>query len=81
MFGLLLALAGFVLMQAIVRTIFRFGLPRVQRDIPAGGVTAAESRRNAPTSDEVLFEIGLILALHLAFAIAVIVTVGAYGVS
>jgi hypothetical protein len=64
----------------------RFGLSRARRNISAKGVTAAsqaltESRRNAPSPGEVLFEIGLILALHLAFAVAVLLTLDAYGVT
>ncbi len=62
----------------------RFGLSRVRRDIAAQDVTAAsqtltESLRHAPAPGEVLFEIGLILALHLAFAVAVAVTLDACG--
>ena len=65
--------------------MLRFGSSRVRRHTSAEGVTAAsqaltESPRNAPTSGEVLFEIGLILAVHLAFAVAVVLTLDAYGV-
>lgn len=64
----------------------RFGFSRVRRDTSARVVTAAsqaltEPRRNAPTSGEVLFEIGLVLALHLAFAVAVVLSLDAYGVT
>ena len=64
----------------------RFGFPRARRDTSAQAVTAAsqtltESPRNAPAPGEVLFEIGLILALHLAFAVAVAVTLDACGVT
>lgn len=41
----------------------------------------AEPRRNAPSSGEVLFEIGLILAVHLALAVAVVLSLDAYGVT
>ncbi|MBS0526364.1 MAG: hypothetical protein JSS04_22230 [Proteobacteria bacterium] len=103
MFGLLLALAGVVLMslfiayeclcgrlqaerQLTVRSMFRFGFSRVRREIPAKGVAAvsqalADPRRNAPTSGEVVFEIGLVLAVHLAFAVSVVLTLDAYGVT
>lgn len=65
--------------------MFRFGFSRLRRDIPATGVTAAsqalQPRRNAPTSGEVLFEIGLVLAVHLALAVAVVLSLDAYGVT
>lgn len=66
--------------------MFRFGFSRVRRDISAKGVTAAsqaltEPQRAAPTSGEVLFEIGLVLAVHLAFAVSVVLTLDAYGVT
>ncbi|MGE5148654.1 MAG: hypothetical protein ACM3II_00915 [Rhodospirillaceae bacterium] len=41
----------------------------------------AEPRRNAPSSGEVLFEIGLILAVHLVLAVAVVLSLDAYGVT
>ncbi len=66
--------------------MFRFGFSRVRRHISAKGVTApsqilAKPRRGAPTSGEVLFEIGLVLAVHLAFAVAVVLSLDAYGVT
>jgi hypothetical protein len=36
---------------------------------------------DVPSARDVVFEIGLVLALHLAFAVAVLVTVGACGVT
>lgn len=64
--------------------MFRSGFSRVRRHISAKGVTEAsrtltEPRRNGPPSGEVLFEIGLVLAVHLAFAVAVVLTLDAYG--
>jgi hypothetical protein len=67
----------------------RFGFSRARRDVsakaPVRVATASEAltdpRRDAPASGEVLFEIGLILALHLAFAVAVLLTLDAYGVT
>jgi hypothetical protein len=64
----------------------RFGLLRVRRDVSVKGVTAAPQalaapRRDAPTSGEVLFEIGLVLAAHLALAVAVVLTLDACGVT
>ena len=58
----------------------------MRRHISAKGVTAppqilAKPRRGAPTSGEVLFEIGLVLAVHLAFAVAVVLSLDAYGVT
>lgn len=66
--------------------MFRFGLPRVRRPTSAQGATAvsqalAGPRCNAPSSGEVLFEIGLILAVHLALAVAVVLSLDAYGVT
>ena len=66
--------------------MLRFGFSRVRRHTSAKDVTAAsqaltDPRRGAPTSREVLFEIGLILAVHLAFAVAVTLTLDAYGVT
>ncbi len=66
--------------------MFRFGFSRERRNVSAKAVTAAsqalaEPRRNTPSSGEVLFEIGLVLAVHLAFAVAVIVTLDACGVT
>jgi hypothetical protein len=65
----------------------RFGISRVRRDISAQGsarnTTASKAltdpRRDAPSPGEVFFEIGLILALHLAFAVAVVLTLDACG--
>jgi hypothetical protein len=66
--------------------MFRFGYSRVRRPVSAQGVTAVSQtltapRRNAPSSGEVLFEIGLVLAVHLAFAVAVVLSLDAYGVT
>ncbi len=66
--------------------MFRFGFSRVRRHISAKGVAVAsqalaDRRGNAPTSSEVLFEIGLVLAVHLAFAVALVLSLGAYGVT
>jgi hypothetical protein len=66
--------------------MFRFGFSRVRRDIPAQGATAAsqalaQARRAGPRSGEVVFEIGLVLAAHLAFAVAVVLTLDVCGVT
>ena len=63
-----------------------FGFSRVRRPISARGVTVAsqalaDPRCNAPRSGEVLFEIGLVLAVHLAFAVAVLLSLDAWGVT
>jgi len=47
--------------------------------LPARHV-AAPTDADAPRSAEVVLEIGLMLALHLAIAFAVVVTLGACGV-
>jgi hypothetical protein len=44
-----------------------------------GGVPVREPMLDSPRSGDVMFEIGVILALHLAFAFAVIMTLGAFG--
>ena len=63
--------------------MFRFGFSRISRDTPA--IASREliyPVHNAPPSaGEVVFEIGLVLALHLAFALAVLVTLDAAGVT
>ena len=75
--------------QATVRSMVRFVLSRVRRDTSAQGsariatasTALADPRRDAPSPGAVLFEIGLILALHLAFAAAVVMTLDACGVT
>jgi hypothetical protein len=67
----------------------RFGFSRARQDMaaqmPGKAATAPEaltdSRRDAPSPGEVFFEIGLLLALHLAVAVAVLLTLDAYGVT
>lgn len=41
----------------------------------------AISNADTPRSGDVVFEIGLTLALHLAFALAVVLTLTAYGIA
>jgi hypothetical protein len=63
----------------------RFGLSRRQLDPAAGARRAAprlagEPRPARPAPGDALFEIGVVLALHLAFALAVVLTLDAFGV-
>ena len=66
-----------------------FGFSRARRDVSAkararvarASEAPTDPRRDAPSSGEVLFEIGLVLALHLAFAVAVLLTLDASGVT
>jgi hypothetical protein len=66
----------------------RFGLFR-SRDGAVSGLDAAPSatpalpdaRPATPTVGETLYEISIVLALHLAFAFAVLLTLRAFGVS
>jgi hypothetical protein len=53
----------------------RFGLSRSDDAWPAAGEQPA-----APHAGDTLFEIGVIITLHLAFAVAVLVTLDAFGV-
>ena len=63
----------------------RFGSSHARRNASAKVATASQaptdSRRHAPSPGEVFFEIGLVLALHLAFAVAVLLTLDACGVT
>jgi hypothetical protein len=47
---------------------------------PAAARLADESRPALPAPGDALFEIGVVLALHLAFATAVVLTLDAFGV-
>ena len=53
----------------------RFGLSRSDDAWPT-----AEEQSAAPHAGETLFEIGVIIVLHLAFALAVLGTLDAFGV-
>jgi hypothetical protein len=67
----------------------RFGFTRARQDmaarIPGKAATAPESLTGrgsaAPTPGEITIEIGLVLALHLAFAVAVLLTLNVLGVN
>ena len=62
----------------------RFGLSRSGLKRPPVGCRRggayAEEQSATPHAGDTLFEIGVILALHLAFALAVLVTLDAFGV-
>jgi hypothetical protein len=65
----------------------RFGLSRSGDDTVSHRDTAAaawptlpEKQRDVPRAGDTLFEIGIIITLHLAFALAVLVTLDAFGV-
>ena len=53
--------------------------------VPGKAATAPESltgpRSVVPTPGEIMVEIGLVLALHLAFAVAVLLTLNSLGVN
>ena len=65
----------------------RFGLTRARQDMAAqlpGKVATApltDSCPAAPTPGEIVVEIGLVLALHLAVAVAVLLTLNVLGVN
>jgi hypothetical protein len=59
-----------------VCSMVRFGISRSRNDIARTGSPVAPA---APRVGEVVFEIGLVLALHLAFAVGVLLTLNAYG--
>jgi hypothetical protein len=58
----------------------RVGLTPI-RDAAASGldVSATDTSRHAPAPGETLHEIGMLLALHLAFAFAVVLMLQAFG--
>ena len=63
----------------------RFRLSRSRHDavLPsnsAQATRAAEAQPTAPHAGDTLFEIGVIIVLHLAFALAVVLTLDAFGV-
>jgi hypothetical protein len=67
------------------RTMDRFGLSHGQLDTTTRGRRSpsrapVESQQAAPTLGDMLFEIGVVVALHLGFALAVLVTLDAFGV-
>ena len=66
----------------------RPGLSRTRNDTMSGLDIATpakaapqEAQQAAPKAGETVYEIGVILALHLAFAFAVLLTLQAFGVS
>lgn len=60
----------------------RLGFSRARRDLSAATApTLGDPTCNVPSVGEVFFEIGLVLALHLAVAVAVLLTLDAYGVT
>jgi len=48
---------------------------------PRGIEGLLDERSTLPTAGEILYEIGVVLALHLAFAYSVLLTLQAFGVS
>jgi hypothetical protein len=65
----------------------RFGLSRSGDDaVSHRNVTGAarptlpEEQQDVPRAGDTLFEIGVIITLHLAFALVVLVTLDAFGV-
>jgi hypothetical protein len=65
----------------------RFGLSRPReritprRDAAPTLLAAPVEARETPRAGETLYEIGMLIALHLAFAFAVLLTLRAFGVS
>ena len=67
----------------------RFGFSRTRQDmaaqVPGRAATAPETltgpRLAVPTPGEITVEIGLVLALHLAFVVAVLLTLNGLGVN
>ena len=66
----------------------RFGLSQSRNDAMSGVDIASpakpapqEAQQATPKAGETVYEIGVILALHLAFAFAVLLTLQAFGVS
>ena len=61
----------------------RLGLSQSRNDAMSGPDIASpqEAQQATPKAGETVYEIGVILALHLAFAFAVLLTLQAFGVS
>ena len=66
----------------------RLGLSHTRNDAmsgvdiaPAAKPALPEARHATPKAGETVYEIGVVLALHMAFAFAVLLTLQAFGVS
>ncbi len=58
-----------------------FTRPRADLDVMARAESAEQERPATPLAGETMYEIGIIVALHLAFAFVVVLTLQAFGVN